>query len=443
MSELDPAGARGAPFLDPEEGLSRAALDDLQRVRLLEMVPYAYERSALTRQMWDRCGVRPEQVDSVESFSRLAPFVTKSDLHRFRMQTGDPFAGTLCVPIGQLGCLGSTSGTTGRPTMVAQTMGGPTETARGRELWMLGVRPGDRVAVFMFSFRSGLELLLGRAPAMGVERVFVRHSPDSVAELFEVTRRFAPRLLYLISTPAIIAIDEYARANGIDVRTEFACYRAAVYGGEPLGPWASDRLAEWNLTAVQMTAAGDSLPATECLVRTGSHVWEDQVLVELLEPGGDEPSTTDRGELVVTSLTDKASPLLRFRTNDVVRLDRTTCQCGRTHSRIKTLGRTDDLLSVGGRTLLPSDITPLLAGVEECRMGLFQVVRPKAGSAGPLVLRVGCDDGVATGRHAGLRGMLADMVAEHLDASLEVVVVPNSDLLRQGPPHKIPRTVSA
>lgn len=419
--------------------MDRAALSRLQESRLLQMLPYAYERSALIRTVWDRAGVHPRDIHSVQDFTDHAPFINQDSLREYRGSTGDPFAGTLCVDVGDLGYLGTTSGTTGNPTPVAHRPYGPTETARGREMWMLGARPGDRVAVFMFTFRSGIDRLLERAPELGIERIFLQHGPAGVPALFEATRRFSPSVLYLLSSPAIMAIDDFAIRTGIDVREAFSCYRAVVYGGETLGSWARDRLHAWGLTVVQMTAAGDALPATECLERNGCHVWEDQVLVEHLEPGASQHATSGRGELVVTSLTDPASPLLRFRTGDVVTMDPTTCACGRSHVRIRTLGRTSDLLQVRGRALLPADIGPALSGFPACRGGFYQVVLPAEGPAERLTVRVGFD---GTGSHT-LREQIAASIAARLEVPVDVALVHNDVLLAQGPPHKIPRTVRA
>ncbi len=358
----------------------------------------------------------------------------------FALVERDPFAGTLCVRPGELGYLGSTSGTTGNPTPVAHTPMGPTEIARGRELWSLGARSGDAITVMLFSFRSGIDMLVERAPAMGLRRVFLSHTPAAVPRLFEVTREHSPTVLYLLSTPMILAIDEYAMEHGIDVREEFSCYRAAVYGGEPLGGFARDRVEAWGLTVAQMTAAGDAMPATECPARAGCHVWEDQVLLEHLEPGTNTPvEQGERGEMVVTSLADRASPLIRFRTDDLVHVDRTPCACGRAHARIRTLGRTGDAIRVRGRAVLPAELGPALETVEACRAGLYQVVLTGR-DVEVLAVRVGYDHRQASDVDA-LQSVVTTTLVEHLKVDVEVELVVNDELLKLGPPHKIPRTV--
>jgi phenylacetate-CoA ligase len=434
-AELQNAG----DFLDPEEGLSRHELAQLQEDRLLAMLPYVYERSALTRSVWDQAGVHPRDIRSVADFTERAPFLDQDALRAFRARHGDPFAGLLCVRPRDLGYVGSTSGTTGNPTPVAHTAMGPTETARGRELHMLGARPGDAVTVMLFSFRSGIDMLCERAPQMGIDRVFLSHIPAEVPRLFEVSRSRSPTLLYLLSTPMILAIDSYAREHQVDVREAFSCYRAAIYGGEPMSPWARARVEEWGLDVAEMTAAGDGMPATECPVHSGCHVWEDLVILEHLVPGSDQPAPAgERGELVVTSLYDPATPMIRFRTSDIVTLDTDRCRCGRCHARIRTVGRTGDVVQIAGRQVLPADIAAVLGGLEPCRASLFQVCV----SAGPmdiLRLRVGYEHGHTD--LAALRDEASASLADRLSCAVEVELVLNDELLKLGPPHKIPRTV--
>jgi phenylacetate-CoA ligase len=305
---------------------------------------------------------------------------------------------------------------------------------------MMGARPGDYVAVIMFSFRSGIDMLCERAPSMGLKRIFLSQTADEIPRLFDVTARYRPSVLYMVSTPMIMAIDSYARKHGVDVRAAFSCYRAAAYGGEPLGGWAKAKLEEWGLTTVTMTAAGDAMPATECVWRAGSHVWEDLGLLEHLEPNSNKPAEPGgRGELVMTSLTDRASPLIRFRTNDFVLVDREPCRCGRTHARIRTLGRTGDLVQVGERKVMPSDIGPVLEKVDGCRAALFQIYLPRE-PAPRLRLRVGYDADQDPDLQ-GLRSSVTQALAAALEVEVDAEMIANSELLKLGPPHKIPRTV--
>jgi phenylacetate-CoA ligase len=429
-----------ADYLDPEEGLNRLELTELQESRLLKMLPYAYEHSALTRSVWKAAGVHPRDIRSIADFKAKAPFIDQDALRDFRNRAGDPFAGALCVPLQKLAYVGTTSGTTGNPTPIAHSPLGPTETARGRELWMMGARPGDYVTIMLFSFRSGIDMLCERAPAIGIKRIFLSQTQEEIPRLFEITRQFRPTVLYMLSTGMIMAIDAYARQHGINVREEFACYRSAAYGGEPIGRWARRKLQEWGLTVVNMTAAGDAMPATECLERAGSHIWEDLCLAEHLQPGSAGTARgNQRGELVMTSLTDYATPLIRYRTSDFVLMNEDRCACGRYHVRIRTLGRTGDLVQVSQRHLMPSDVAPLLESIEACQAALFQMIIPRLPER-TLRLKVGYDV-TLTPNIQGLRLAVTEALSAALQVPVEVSMVDNTELQKLGPPHKIPRTV--
>jgi phenylacetate-CoA ligase len=389
--------------------------------------------------VWDEAGVHPRNIRSIAEFTERAPFLDQDALRQFRSVHGDPFAGLLCVRPGELGYLGSTSGTTGNPTPVAHMTMGPTEIARGRELHMLGARSGDAVTVMLFSFRSGIDMLCERAPQMGINRIFLSHVPTEVPRLLEVSRVLSPTVLYILSTPMIIAIDEYARERRVDVRAAFSSYRAAIYGGESLSPWARGRLAEWGLDVAEMTAAGDGMPATECPAHAGSHVWEDLVILEHLVPGSDQPAPDgEPGELVVTSIYDPATPMIRFRTNDIVSVDSDRCVCGRSHARIRTLGRTGDMVNIGGQQVLPADIGVVLGGLPPCRAALFQVF-VSTSPMDVLCLRVGHERGYA--HPAALREEVTAALGKRFGCPVQVELVTNDELLKLGPPHKIPRTV--
>jgi phenylacetate-CoA ligase len=190
---------------------------------------------------------------------------------------------------------------------------------------------------------------------------------------------------------------------------------------------------------------GDVTASFECSAHDGLHFWEDTALVEGIEP--DATDHTDavvaaddvRCELVATALTNRIAPLIRYRSDDIVRLTREPCACGRTHSRIWPVGRKGDGVLVDGRTILPIDVWPAVEAVAECDLGLFQVIR-EAPAMDRLRLRVG--------HHAPDKrlGAVRDQVAEAVEARLgvvpEVELVPEADLLRLGPPHKIPRVAS-
>jgi phenylacetate-CoA ligase len=161
------------------------------------------------------------------------------------------------------------------------------------------------------------------------------------------------------------------------------------------------------------------------------------VLVEHLDPDGtDTVPGGHRGELVVTALDNRTMPLVRFRSDDLVEMTRERCGCGRTHGRLKTAGRKGDEVIVDGRSVLPMDVWEAVERFDETALGLFQIIRT-ASQMDSLRLRVGHDG--STAKPGELSDRLAEAVGEATGVVPEIELVPNDDLLRLGPPHKIPR----
>src|SRR5205823_6642471 len=138
------------------------------------------------------------------------------------------------------------------------------------------------------------------------------------------------------------------------------------------------------------TSVGDVTAAFECDRHDGLHFWEDTALVECLDPDGSDPVPDgERGELVATTLFNRVAPLVRYRSDDIVRVTHERCACGRTHGRMWPIGRKGDEVMIDGRPVLPVDIWDAIASVDECALGLFQIVREQR-DVDRLTLRVGC-----------------------------------------------------
>ena len=158
----------------------------------------------------------------------------------------------------------------------------------------------------------------------------------------------------------------------------------------------------------------------------------------MLDPDGtDAVPDGERGALVSTTLIDKVAPLVRYRSDDLVRMTHQPCACGRTHGRVWPLGRKGDEVVVDGRSVLPAELFAPIESVPATRAGLFQVIRP-ARNLDRLRLRVGW---TGAGQRAAVAHRVADAVATAVGVTPEVELVTYDALLRQGPPHKIPRVV--
>jgi phenylacetate-CoA ligase len=436
-----PRVAPGPPYFDEAaETRSRADIEAMQLERLKLMLPHAYERSPLVRSVWERAGVHPRDISSLADFAERAPFIDKSTINEWRTVRGDPWGGLLCLPESELTTILSSSGTTAEPTLSPQRWApssGPVPAGLSRDLWMMGMRPGDYVMMVIFTFRGPA---FGMAQQFGATPILVDYDADDMIRFCELSLQYRPTGLYNLSSMIVLAMADACEKGGYDPADVFASYRAVVQAGEPLGAKALAVVKSWGVPMFEHTSVGDVGTAFQCAQHDGLHFWEDDTLAESLEPNGSAPvADRERGELVATALVNGTTPLIRYRSDDIVRLTHDECACGRTHARVWPVGRKGDGVEVAGRTILPIDVWPAVESVDACDLGLFQVIR-EAPSMDRLRLRVGHH--APSGRADTVRDDVAAAVGAHLGVDVEVELVTDAELLRLGPPHKIPRVAA-
>jgi phenylacetate-CoA ligase len=425
-------------YFDPSlETLPRDALRRLQEQRLLAMLPTIYERSALIRATWDAAGVTPSDIRSLDDYLAKAPFIDKDMIRAHRDAHDDPCGGVQIADVADLGTIGTTSGTTGDPTPCPGNRGIAIEAEMMREFWHIGARPGDALVYMLFTFRGGF-LSSGFYGDAGFTPIAMPHDPAALPLMIEAIETYRPTVFYMLSTPMMIGLEKYFEQSGKDPRQVFASIRGGVFGGEPMAPRFQALAKEWGLEIFDYTTLGDVTGAMECRMHNGFHAWEDLALVENLDPSGNPVPDGAPGELVVTSLADPYAPMVRFRTGDLVRMDRAPCGCGRTHVRFWTLGRMGDQTTVQGKAILPRDIQRLVEQHRETKTGLFQIIRPQA-EMETLRLRVGYEPDLLSDAPAALAARLSKTVSDDLGVPVEIDLVLAAELLKLGPPQKIPR----
>jgi phenylacetate-CoA ligase len=367
-------------MFEPEiETMARADLARLQLARLGETLRHAFSRVALFRHRMELEGLTPDDVRSLADLRRL-PFSTKNDLH-------DNYPlGLFAVPRDALVRIHASSGTTtGRPTIVGYTRA-DLETWAGlmaRSLFCAGVRPGDMVhnAYGYGLFTGGIGVHYG-AERLGCTVVPI--SGGNTARQITMLRDLGADVI--CSTPSYaLRIAELAEQDGVDLRG--APLRLGVFGAEP---WTEAMRIELEtrlgITAVDIYGLSEVMGpgvAIEChQARAGMHGWEDHFIFEIIDPQSGEPLPPGRpGELVITTLTKQALPLIRYRTRDITRVTLDRCECGRTHLRLaKFAGRTDDMMIVRGVNVYPSQIEEILVGFA----GLAPHYQLQIGRDGPL-----------------------------------------------------------
>jgi phenylacetate-CoA ligase len=346
--------------LDPEERMSRDEVRALQLERLRNAVGHAYRNVPLYRDKLDAAGVGPDDIRTLDDV-RLLPFTTKADL-----RSTYPF-GMFAVPMADVRRIHASSGTTGRPTVVGYTAGDLDRWAGlvARSLRASGVRPGMKVHnAYGYGLFTG-----GLGAHAGIERLGATVIPMSggqTARQVQLITDFEPDAI--MCTPSyLLTIADALEAAGIDPAS--TALRVAILGAEP---WTNEMRAEierrMGLDAVDIYGLSEVMGpgvANECVeTKDGPHVWEDHFLPEIVDSETGEPLPDgERGELVFTSLTKEAFPVLRYRTRDLTRLLPGTARPGMRRIE-KITGRNDDMIILRGVNLFPTQIEELVLGIE-------------------------------------------------------------------------------
>lgn len=359
--------------LDQEEMLPREELEALQLKRLHEALVRA-SYVPFYKSLFKQKNITPDSIQSLADIKRL-PFTTKTD-----MRNNYPL-GLCAVPRAELARIHGSSGTTGMPTFVAYTRDDIKIWARlcARFLYAGGLRSCHTVQV---SFGYGL-FTGGFGLHYGIEEIgaaIIPAASGNTIRQIQIIRDLQPDVLICTPTYAL-NLAETARSMGIDPRT--LSLRFAHFGGEM---WTEDmrRQIEEALDLIAFNNYGLSEiigpgVSGECAARCGMHIQEDHFLVECVDPETLEPVPPNSpGELVFTSLTRQAMPMIRYRTRDIASLDWDPCECGRTTCRMSRVkGRSDDMLIIRGVNVFPSQIEEALLQVEGTAPHyLIEVSRP-------------------------------------------------------------------
>jgi len=350
------------PIWNPEyETMQRDELRELQLRRLQTTVAWVYDRVPYYREQLQARGVHPKDIRSLEDV-RLLPFTDKTAL-----RDTYPF-GMFAVPLEEVVRVHSSSGTTGKPIVVGYTRGDLNTWTEltARIASAAGVTAKDRVQMaFLYSMFTG-----GWGMHYGIERIGATVFPAGAGN----TERHLMMMqdfgtTALVCTPSYaLYIAEVAEQQGIDVRS--LPLRVGLFGGEPSGEGMREEierrlgiLATDNYGLSEVMGPGVS---GECEHQCGLHMAEDHFLFEVVDPKTGEPvGEGEEGELVITTLTKEAFPVIRYRTHDLTSIDTSPCACGRTSARMrKVRARTDDMLIIRGVNVFPSQIEDALMQVE-------------------------------------------------------------------------------
>lgn len=412
--------------LDRIETASRDEIAALQLTRLQWTLQHAYDNVPHYRSAFAARGVHPSDLKDLGDLA-LFPFATKTDLRETY-----PF-GMFAVPQHQVARLHASSGTTGHPVVVGYTAQDLNNWADlvARSLRAAGIRPGDKahVAYGYGLFTGGLGIHAG-AERLGCTVVPV--SGGMTERQVQLICDFSPDAILCTPSYMLTIVDEMYRC-GLDPRS--TSLRTGVFGAEPWTLGMRDELErELAIDAVDIYGLSEVMGpgvAQECVeTKDGLHIWEDHFYPEIIDSvTGEVLPDGSHGELVFTSLTKQAFPVVRYRTRDLTRLLPGTCRSMRRMEKIT--GRNDDMIILRGVNLFPTQIEELIFGIDELAPR-FVCILDRPGRLDTLTIRVECHTGLSTSTQREAGEALRREIKNRIGVTVAVEVVEPGALEQTG-----------
>jgi phenylacetate-CoA ligase len=373
------------------ETLPRVGLESIQLNRLKHLVARVYNKVEPYRRKMDEAGIKPGDIKTLDDLSTL-PFTAKDDL-----RDNYPF-GFFAVPMDEVVRVHASSGTTGKSTVVGYTAKDiqTWSSVMARALCCAGASKDDMVHnAYGYGLFTG-----GLGAHYGIERLGATVIPVSGGNSkrqITIMKDFGSTVL--LSTPSY-ALNLAEAMDSMDIDPKSLSLRVGVFGAEP---WSESMRKEverkLNLRAVDIYGLSEVMGpgvAQECLHSDkGMHIFEDHFLPEIIDTDtGEVLPPGEKGELVFTTLTKEAFPLIRYRTKDISRLYYEPCECGRTLVRMeKVTGRTDDMLIIRGVNVFPSQVEHVLVGIDGVEPH-YQIVVDRDGNLDTMQVQVEVSEGV-------------------------------------------------
>ena len=402
------------PELEPIEKASIDELRALQLERLKWSVRHAYENVPHYRKAFDDKGVHPDDLKTLEDLAKF-PFTTKHDL-----RDNYPF-GMFAVPMNKVARVHASSGTTGKPTVVGYTLKDIDTWANvvARSIRASGGRPGDMVHI---SYGYGL-FTGGMGAHYGAERLgctVIPMSGGQTEKQVQIIQDFKPKIIMVTPSYMLTILDEM-EAQGIDPKE--TSLKIGIFGAEPWTP--AMRLAveaRAGIDAVDIYGLSEVMGpgvANECVeTKDGPTIWEDHFYPEIINPEtGEVVADGEEGELVFTSLSKEAMPVIRYRTRDLTRLLPPSARSMRRMAKIT--GRSDDMLSIRGVNVFPTQIEELICKMPKLAPQYLLEV-DKNGHMDTLTVKVEVNAEANVGRHPEQKEALAKELTHHIKALIGV-----------------------
>ena len=403
--------------LDPIEIASRDEIESLQLSRLKWTLSHAYENVPMYRQRFDEIGIKPDDLNELGDLAKF-PFTSKDDLRE-----NYPF-GMFAIPRDKVARIHASSGTTGKPTVVGYSTKDIENWAElvARSLRASGTKPGDIVHnAYGYGLFTG-----GLGAHFGIERLGATVIPVSggqTARQVTLIQDFKPTTIMVTPSYMLNILDEFVR-QGFDPKD--CSLQVGVFGAEP---WTNAMRNEieksFDMHAVDIYGLSEIMGpgvANECVeTKDGLHIWEDHFFPEIINPdSGEQVKDGERGELVFTTLTKEALPMIRYRTRDLSRLLPGTARTMRRMEKIT--GRSDDMIILRGINVYPTQIEEQLMATE----GLsphYQLELFRSNRMDEMRVHVeSIDEGIDETRKEEIAKTLAKRIKDFVGVSSEVLV---------------------
>lgn len=417
-------------FNEEFETLPREVLETLQLKRLQQVVQRVYHTVGFYRKSFDEAGITPDQVRSLEDLGKL-PFTTKDDL-----RDNYPF-GLFAVPMSNVVRLHASSGTTGKATVVGYTK-------RDIDTWSdlmarcfvsAGLTRNDIIhnAYGYGLFTGGLGAHYG-AERLGAS--VIPMSGGNTKRQITILQDFGPTAICCTPSYAL-TLAEAGEEMGIDMRS--LKLRVGILGAEPWGERMKEEIEDkLNIMAMNIYGLSEVIGpgvSMECVEgRNGLHIFEDHFIVETINPEtGKVLPAGSIGELVFTTLTKEAFPLVRYRSRDISQIMTEPCRCGRTFVRMaRVSGRSDDMLIIRGVNVFPSQIETILMSIEGLEPH-YQLIVERMGTLDTLSIRVEVSEKIFSDEIRVMQGIekrIAKDVKDYLGVTAAVKLVEPKTLQR-------------
>ena len=405
------------------ESARREDIQKIQLQRLKEVVTRVYNLSPFYRKKFDELGITPDDIKTLEDIQKL-PFTKKQDL-----RDNYPF-GLLTVPMSEVVRIHSSSGTTGKPTVVAYTKH---DMDVWDEVMMRCLSMGDVNSKDVCHNAYGYGLFTGglgfHEAAQKLGAAIVPASGGFTERQLMLMRDFGATVLFATPTFAL-HLAEIARKEGSEFRKNYKL-RCGFFGAEPTSEGLKKEVANaWEIEYYEVYGLSEIIgPGVSCSCNKGRglHIQEDHFYPEIIDPKtGEVLPDGEEGELVLTTLTKQALPIIRYRTGDITKLYREPCACGRTFVRMESvMGRADDMLIINGVNVFPSQIEHVIANTEGVSLN-YQIIAEKKGYLDKLEIMVEVDENIMidnVGEIERIKKELQNALLNNLYINAKVILV--------------------